>query len=149
MKKIVKRILAIGLFLFIAIQFYQPARNLDNGQFYATDFTQVYPMSPEIKAMFQISCYDCHSNNTNYLWYDYVQPARWLVEKHIRQAKKELNFNHWGTYSARKQERLLQSISEQVQTGQMPLRSYTVLHQNATLNQKQVQTLVAWLKQQQ
>jgi hypothetical protein len=149
MKKIIKRMLAIGLFLFIAMQFYQPARNLDNGQVYATDFTQTYPMSSEIKAMFQVSCYDCHSNNTNYLWYDYVQPARWLVEKHIRNAKKELNFNRWGTYSARKQERLLQSISEQVKTGQMPLRSYTALHQNAKLNQEQVETLVAWLKQQQ
>ena len=62
--------LTIVLFIFIAIQFYQPALNVDKGQVYTTDFTQVYKMPVEVKAMLQTSCYDCHSNNTNYVWYD-------------------------------------------------------------------------------
>lgn len=93
MKKVLKIILAIVLFIFIGMQFYQPALNVDKGQVYTTDFTQAYKMPVQVKAMFQTSCYDCHSNNTKYVWYDYVQPARALVENHIKNAKEDLNFN--------------------------------------------------------
>lgn len=148
MKKVLKIILATVLFIFIAIQFYQPALNVDKGQVYTTDFTQVYKMPIEIKAMCQTSCYDCHSNNTNYVWYDYVQPARTLVGIHIKNAKEDLNFNEWGTYSNRKQERLLNSIKEQIETKQMPLSSYTLMHKNAKLNNEQIKTLINWLKEQ-
>lgn len=148
MKKVLKIILAIVLFIFIAIQFYQPALNVDKGQVYTTDFTQFYKMPVQIKTMFQTSCYDCHSNNTKYVWYDYVQPARALVENHIKNAKEDLNFNEWGTYSNRKQERLLNSIKEQIETKQMPLSSYTLMHTDAKLNDEQIKTLTDWLKEQ-
>lgn len=137
------------LFIFIAIQFYQPSPNVDKGQVYTTDFTQVNKMPVEVKAMFQNSCYDCHSNNTNYAWYDYAQPTRILVENHIKNAKEDLNFNEWGTYSNRKQERLINSIKEQIETKQMPLSSYTLMHKKAILNDEQIKTLTNWLKEQQ
>ncbi|WP_209391063.1 heme-binding domain-containing protein [Chryseobacterium sp. RR2-3-20] len=148
MKKVLKIILAIVLFIFIAIQFYQPALNVDKGQVYTTDFTQVYKMPVEVKAMLQTSCYDCHSNNTKYVWYDYIQPARAIVENHINNAKEDLNFNEWGTYTNRKQERLLNSIKEQIETKQMPLSSYTLMHKDAKLNDEQIKTLTNWLKEQ-
>lgn len=148
MKRVLKIILAIVLFIFIAIQFYQPALNVDKGQVYTTDFTQVYKMPVEVKAMFKTSCYDCHSNNTNYVWYDYIQPTRALVENHIKDAKKDLNFNEWGTYSNRKQERLINSIKEQIETKKMPLSSYTIMHKKAKLNDKQIKVLTNWLKEQ-
>jgi cytochrome c553 len=148
MKKVLKIILTVVLLIFIAIQFYQPALNVDDGQAYTIDFTQVYKMPVEVKAMFQASCYDCHSNNTNYVWYDYIQPARALVENHIKKGKEELNFNEWGNYSNRKQERLLNSIKEQIETKQMPLSSYTTMHKNAKLNDVQIKMLTQWLKEQ-
>ena len=148
MKKVLKIILAIVLFIFIGIQFYQPALNVDKGQVYTTDFTQAYKMPVQVKAMFQTSCYDCHSNNTKYVWYDYVQPARALVENHIKNAKEDLNFNEWGKYSNRKQERLLNSIKEQIETKQMPLSSYTMMHKNTKLNDEQIKVLTNWLKEQ-
>ncbi|EFK34001.1 MULTISPECIES: heme-binding domain-containing protein [Chryseobacterium group] len=148
MKKVLKIILAIVLFIFIAIQFYQPALNVDKGQVYTTDFTQVYKMPVEVKAMLQTSCYDCHSNNTKYVWYDYIQPARAIVENHINNAKEDLNFNEWGTYTNRKQERLLNSIKEQIETKQMPLSSYTMMHKNTKLNDEQIKILTNWLKEQ-
>ena len=148
MKKVLKIILAIVLFIFIGMQFYQPALNVDKGQVYTTDFTQAYKMPVQVKAMFQTSCYDCHSNNTNDVWYDYIQPARALVENHIKNAKEDLNFNEWGTYTNRKQERLLNSIKEQIETKQMPLSSYTMMHKNTKLNDEQIKILTNWLKEQ-
>lgn len=148
MKKVRNRTLPVILIVFLALQFFQPALNTDHGKVYPADFTRTYKIPAEVETILKASCYDCHSNNTNYLWYDYVQPARWLVNKHIREAKKELNFNEWGSYSNRKQERLLRSAAEQVETGQMPLRSYTLLHKNAVLTKEQSQVLIKWLKEQ-
>ena len=148
MKRVLKIILAIVLFIFIAIQFYQPALNIDKGQVYETDFTQAYNMPVKVNTLLQTACYDCHSNNTDYLWYDYVQPVRILIENHIKKAKKDLNFNEWGSYSERKQERLLNSIKVQIETKQMPLSSYTFLHENAKMNDEQIKVLTNWLKEQ-
>lgn len=148
MKKLKNKALPIILLIFIALQFFQPVLNLDQGKVYTNDFTQIYKVPPQVGKVLKTSCYDCHSNNTDYRWYDYVQPGRWLVDEHIREAKNELNFNEWGSYSSRKQERLMRSIEEQIKTGQMPLQSYTLLHRNAALNKEQIEVVVKWLKEQ-
>ncbi|WPO90953.1 heme-binding domain-containing protein [Chryseobacterium sp. YR459] len=148
MRQILKRILVFALFIFIAIQFYQPAFNTDKGEAVTKDFTKVYKMPADVKTLFQNSCYDCHSNNTNYAWYDYIQPARILVEDHIKNAKNDLNFSEWDTYSNRKQERLLNSIKEQIVNRKMPLSSYTVMHRKAKLNDDEIKTIADWLNAQ-
>ncbi|MEJ5050994.1 heme-binding domain-containing protein [Chryseobacterium culicis] len=148
MKQILKMILVFVLFVFIAIQFYQPALNVDKGEVAAKDFTRLYKMPSEVKTLFQNSCYDCHSNNTNYVWYDYVQPARTLVEDHIKNAKDDLNFSEWETYSNRKQERLLNSIKEQILNRQMPLSSYTLMHRNAKMSDDEIKIITEWLNEQ-
>ena len=141
--------IVIALFVFVAIQFYQPPLNEDGGRFYAADFTQSYNINANIVGLLHNSCYDCHSNNTNYRWYDYIQPARILIESHIKEAKEELNFNNWGNYSNRKQDRLLNSIQEQIEKKEMPLSSYTLIHGHARLNAEQIKALTNWFEQQQ
>ncbi len=136
------------LLVFVFIQFYQPAFNRDKGSAGTNDFARVCKMPAEVKIMFQNSCYDCHSNNTDYAWYDYIQPARTVVEDHIKNAKEDLNFSEWGTYSSRKQERLLNSIKEQIVNRQMPLSSYTVMHRKAKLSNDEIKTVTKWLNEQ-
>ncbi|WP_343672868.1 heme-binding domain-containing protein [Chitinophaga sp.] len=144
-----KKIIVALLVILVLMQFYQPAPNKDNGQVGDNDFVKMYNMPLKIGEILKISCYDCHSNNTHYLWYDYIQPGRMLVERHIAAAKKELNFSEWGTYSSRKQQRLLSDIKNQVKKGEMPLRSYTLLHTQAKLKDDQVKVIVSWIEQQQ
>ncbi len=148
MKQILKRILVFVLFLFIAIQLYQPAFNIDKGKVVTKDFTRVYKMPAEVQTLFRNSCYDCHSNHTDYVWYDYIQPARELVENHIKEAKDDLNFSEWETYSNRKQERLLNSIRQQIVNRQMPLSSYTLMHRKAKLSDDEIKAMTEWLKEQ-
>jgi len=145
MKPWFKKIGTILLVCFILLQFYQPARNKSIGQDLSKDFVSVYNAPDSIKNILHTSCYDCHSNNTNYLWYDYIQPGRMLVESHIRKAKKELNFSEWADYTKRKQQSKLERIKKQVQQGKMPLKSYTMLHTLAKLNMKEKQQLMNWL----
>ena len=136
----------ILLFLFVAIQFYQPALNVNKDEVDTTGFMQMYQVPAEVKTILKTSCYDCHSNHTSYAWYDYIQPVRILVESHIKKAKEDLNFNEWGTYSDRKKERLLNSIKKQVETRKMPLPSYTFMHQKAKLDDSEIKTLISWLE---
>ena len=44
--------------------------------------------------------------------------------------------------------RLLNSIKEQIETKQMPLSSYTIMHKKAKLNDEQIKVLTNWLKKQ-
>lgn len=148
MKGKIKVIALALLFLFIAIQFYQPARNMNKEQVGTMDISQSYHIPAAVKMILQTSCYDCHSNTTNYAWYDYIQPARMIVEHHIKKAKEDLNFNEWGTYSSRKKERLLTSIKKQIETKKMPLPTYSLMHKNTRLSDEQGEIVIAWLENQ-
>lgn len=146
MRKAFKRILIVGCIIFLAIQFYQPARNTDNGQVLLTHITKIYNVPDSINSILKTSCYDCHSNNSNYLWYDNIQPARMLVENHIKNGKKNLNFSEWGNYSSRKQQSKLERIIKQIKANEMPLSSYTILHKNAILSAKQKEMMIKWIE---
>lgn len=146
MKKVFRKIAIIVVILFLLMQLYQPARNTDGGQVLPSHITKQYNMPDSVITILSTSCYDCHSNNTNYPWYSYLQPVRFFMERHIRNGKKELNFSEFGNYSQRRQESKLEGISKQVKSGQMPLYSYTVLHKNAKLTTQQKELVIKWIE---
>ena len=148
MKIRVKKIVVLGLIIFLLIQFYQPARNLDYGQVLPTHFNKIYAVPPNVESILRISCYDCHSNDTEYPWYSYVQPTRLFLDNHIKEGKENLNFSTFGDYSQRKQENKLERIVKQIKSDEMPLRSYTILHQDAVLNENQKQEIINWINSQ-
>lgn len=141
--RILKKILLALLIVFIAIQFIQPARNT-NGQVLPTDISKAVSVPENVKTILQTSCYDCHSNHTNYPWYNYVQPTAWILANHIKHGKKDLNFNEFGSYSIRKQQSKLKAIADQIKDGEMPLPSYTLIHRNARLTQEQKDLIISW-----
>ncbi len=145
MKRIFKKILIIGLFIFLLMQLYQPARNKDDGDVLPSHITKLYHVPDSIQVIFAATCYDCHSNNTKYPWYSYIQPARFMMERHIRNGKKDLNFSEFGNYSKRRQESKFESIIKQVKSGDMPLASYTILHKNSRLTSTQKETVINWI----
>ena len=149
MKKIIKKILFIGLIIFLLMQLYQPARNESFEQDITANFTKVYNVPKNVEAIVRTSCYDCHSNNTNYPWYSNVQPVGFFMEHHIKEAKEDLNFDEWGKYSKRKQENKLDRIVKQIKSDEMPLASYTLIHKNArltTVQKKEVMDCISKIK---
>ena len=145
MKKIIKKILFIGLIIFLLMQLYQPARNESFEQDITANFTKVYKVPKNVETILRTSCYDCHSNKTNYPWYSYIQPARFFMESHIKEGKENLNFNEWGNYSARKQNNKLDRIAKQIKSNEMPLSSYTMIHKNAILTASQKKEVLDWI----
>ena len=147
MKKIIKKILSIGLIIFLLMQIYQPAQNIGFEQDINANFTKVYNVPKNVEIILRTSCYDCHSNNTNYPWYSYIQPVRFLMESHIKEGKENLNFNEWGNYSKRKQNNKLDRIIKQIKSNEMPLNSYTLIHKNAILTPAQKKEIINWISQ--
>jgi hypothetical protein len=99
-----------------------------------------------IRWKIKISCYDCHSNNTKYPWYNKIQPAAWFLEDHIKEGKAELNFNEWGLLSNRRKASKLRSIIKQIESGAMPLDSYTLIHRNAKFSETDKKIIVKYIK---
>jgi len=141
--RIFKEILLVLLIVFIAIQFIQPARNT-NGRVLPTDISNTVYVPENVQQILKTSCYDCHSNNTNYPWYNYMQPAAWILANHIKHGKKDLNFSDFGSYSMRKQQSKLKAIADQIKDGEMPLSSYTLIHRNARLSKEQKKLIIDW-----
>jgi hypothetical protein len=108
------------------------------------DIISNYKPDASVSESLKTSCYDCHSNNTRYPWYSKIQPVRFLMDRHVNEGKEELNFSEFTTYSKRKQKSKLKSIINQIKDGEMPLRSYTVLHRDAILTEKEKTGIVNW-----
>jgi len=139
-----KKVLLIILAILLIIQFLQPERNYRLEKTEA-DISNLYQMPESVKAILQSSCYDCHSNSTDYPWYTSIQPFGWFMAYHIREGKSELNFNEFGNYSARRQKSKLKSIGESIRNGSMPLSSYTLLHQSAKLSKEEEYVVLKWI----
>lgn len=147
MKRIKKVLLAAGI-VFVALQFIQPVKNINNQEF-ATDISKTIPVPGNVQAILKNACYDCHSNNTRYPWYAYIQPAGWLLSTHIAEAKDKLNFNEFGNLSARRQISKLDGIANSIKDDIMPLSSYKLMHRSAQLTADEKELLIKWAHQSQ
>ncbi|MAP34273.1 MAG: hypothetical protein CME75_00435 [Halomonas sp.] len=144
--KIVKIIAMILLVAFVGIQFVPTARNQSN-TVPSTDFMLVNNVPENIQKKLEVSCYDCHSNNTQYPWYNKIQPVAWFLEDHIKEGKAELNFNEWDSLSSRRKASKLRSIIKQIESGEMPLDSYTLIHKDAKVSEAEAEELISFITQ--
>jgi len=142
----IKKVLLVTGIVFIAIQFIQPAKNI-NSQVSATDISKTIPVPDNVQAILKTACYDCHSNNTIYPWYAYIQPAGWLLGSHIAEAKGKLNFDEFGKYSSRRQISKLDGIANSIKDDIMPLSSYKLMHNSANLSANEKALLINWAQQ--
>ena len=143
--KIVKIIALILLVAFVGIQFIPTTRN-QSDTVPSTDFMLVNNVPETIQKKLQVSCYDCHSNNTQYPWYNRVQPVAWFLEDHIKEGKAELNFSEWADYSDRRKKSKLKSIISQIRDDEMPLTSYTFIHGEAKFSENNKKEITQWLE---
>lgn len=142
-----RKIIFSLLALIVAIQFIRPAKN-SSASVSPNDIRTKYTMPAEVENILKTSCFDCHSNNTVYPWYNNIQPVGWWLQYHVNDAKEELNFSEFATYSPKRMNHKYKEIIEQIKEDEMPLFSYTIMHTNAKLSQQQKDILVAWFEKQ-
>jgi len=85
--------------------------------------------SPETRALAKRACFDCHSNETEWPVYSRVAPASWFVQRDVSRGRAALNFSEWQ----QPQEDATEA-AEEVLEGEMPLRSYQLMHAHARLS---------------
>jgi hypothetical protein len=144
--KLAKGILLVSCILIIVLQFIRPVHN-NSSQVLTTDISKVIIVPDKVLSLLKNACFDCHSNNTLYPWYSDIQPMGWLMAYHIKQAKKQLNFSDFGSYSQRRQLSKLDGIANSIKDDIMPLKSYTLMHKSAQLSSDEKTFLINWTQQ--
>jgi len=142
--KLLKKVSMVLLIVFVGIQLIPTKRN-QSDEVLSSDILLTYIVPEDVQSILKTSCCDCHSNNTNYPWYNKIQPFSWILENHIEQGKAELNFSDFGSYSRRRQKSILKSMASQIEKGEMPLSSYTLIHRDAKIFENEKLILINWI----
>jgi hypothetical protein len=130
--KIILAIVVVVLIVFVAIQFV-PVNRSDPPVFAEPSWD-----SPQTRALAVRACFDCHSNQTKWLWHSYIAPFSWLEARDVQQGRRRLNFSDWRP--GRENE-----AARTIQRGTMPPQLYLLMHPEARLTDAEKQALIAGL----
>lgn len=87
--------------------------------------------SARTRELAERACYDCHSNETVWPWYTHIVPAGNLLEKDVVNGRTVLNFSEWHETCCTLPQ--IEAMAETVNTREMPLPYYLILHPEADL----------------
>ena len=144
-KKWLKRI-GLGLLVFLVLAQFVRIDKTNPPVEQEKNFANIVNAPANITSMLKKSCYDCHSYETKYPWYTNIAPVSWWIKGHINEAREELNFSEWASYSDKRKKHKLEECGEMIGEGDMPLRAYLWQHSEARLSDAQRTELVNWFK---
>ena len=134
-----RKAFVVLIILFLALQLYPVDRN--NPEVVADI------IAPDnVRSILKRACYDCHSNETKWLWYSYVAPVSILISRDVVPGRNALNFSEWGDYYDEEDtpEMFLDECWESIESGEMPLWFYLPTHPEAVLTEEDLNILKAW-----
>jgi mono/diheme cytochrome c family protein len=135
--RVLKISVGVAVGLLAPMQFFRPERTNPPSD-PAASFEAVARPPQEIASSLKRSCYDCHSNRTNWPWYSNVAPPSWLIASDVKEGRAHLNFSEWTRPGPEGEIPGMGEVCESVRAGKMPLWSYTLLHPDAKLTAQQV-----------
>jgi hypothetical protein len=95
--------------------------------------------SAETQRLWQESCGDCHSNQTEWPFYSYIAPLGWMVAYDVHEGRDELNIDQQRRVE-------LDEMIEVIREGEMPPGQYLILHPDADLNENEKAALIGGLQ---
>jgi len=140
MCKLAKRTSILLAFVFLGMQFIPTATTPKPSA--TTGALMAEVINPQVGAIFDRSCQDCHSSRTTWPWYSRVAPMSWIVSKHVSAGREILDFSDWANQPHPAEERML--ICDAVSDGRMPLPEYTLIHRNARLSKRDIELICNW-----
>ena len=146
MKRGTKLALLLLIVVLIVLQFFQPEKNRGSIT-QESDLIVVASVPDSLAKILIASCYDCHSNHTEYPWYSRISPVSWYLYKHVRDGKEDLNLSEFGDLSKAEKIGALSDLYDALEAGTMPLQSYTLIHRDAMISQEEVDALLDWADQ--
>jgi hypothetical protein len=133
-----KRMLLILFVLFVVVQFIT-IKKVDE----SVDKNLEIKVDDKVMSILKRACYDCHSNEIKYPWYSTVAPFSWVIDDHIKEGRKALNFSLWENYTLEQKSEHLKDIYRTVYAP-MPLQSYLWLHKEAELSKEERSLIRDW-----
>ena len=79
--------------------------------------------SPATAKLFAGACQDCHSNLTDWRWYDKIAPASWLVQNDVDGGRNNLDVSEWN-----RPQPPVSQVVRAIQSGSMPPLQYKIVH---------------------
>ena len=142
MKK--RRILIIVFLILLVLQLFQIDK-VPKERPKSVAFIQLENQPKVVAKGFMEACFNCHSNTTRYPWYSYIQPVGWWLRSHVRGGRMHMNFSEWDQYDDTKRRDVLRECRDEIEAGNMPLKSFTWLHPRARLTDAQRAALINWI----
>jgi cytochrome c len=104
--------------------------------------------NPQVLAIFEKACQNCHSQRTAWPLYSYLPMVSWALEKDVAEARRHMDLSRWDRYSPEQKRDLLGRIAAEVRNRAMPLPRYLVLHPEARLSDAEIKVIYEWTKAQ-
>ena len=82
--------------------------------------------SLETRQLAERACFDCHSNQTKWPLYSALPVVGGLIEKHVIDARQELNFSEWDTGREQEAEEAAEKVFDPCTTLKMIFSATTV-----------------------
>ena len=99
----------------------------------------------DVKKVLEMSCYNCHSNETRLPWFDRIVPAYWIAARDVKLGRVHLNFSEIGKLPVGQQKAALYESVSQIELGAMPLPDYRRVHPESVIQPEQLGILKAYL----
>ena len=101
-----------------------------------------------IKPIFEVKCFDCHSDKTNYPWYFKLPLVSTMIQKDIDEAKEHLDFsNDYPFISHDTPIKDLRSILKVFEEKSMPPFKYTIMHSESKILDEDIQKVRIWVEE--
>jgi len=136
-----RTVLIVFLVAFIGAQFVRPDRTNPSSPAAGSLMSKA---TPQVAAIIDRSCRDCHTTDTRWPWYTNITPINWMIANHVHQGRDHVNFSTWSTYAEDEQDKFLGGMCTLTKRGRMPLPSYLLIHRDAKLSDADVAALCAW-----
>jgi len=101
--------------------------------------------SAEVSELLERSCYDCHSNRTEWPWYSNIVPVSWFVAGHVEKARADLNLTEWPAMDPEEERFFLSNMKKKIKREEMPLPSYLLIHREAQLSTEERSRIILWI----
>jgi hypothetical protein len=105
-------------------------------------------VGPEpVMKLLERSCFDCHSNETEWPWYGKVAPFSWAFAHDVNKGRGKLNFSEWNRLSQADRDRMMDEIWKRVKSGDMPPALYVFGNQEARVTTDHHRMIRQWCGQ--
>ena len=99
-----------------------------------------------VRPIFEKSCFDCHSSFTDFPWYHSLPLVGSMLDDHVKEGRKHLDLTGDFPFGGHgDQAEHLKDIKDEIESGDMPLWSYRLMHWGTAIEGERRDSVFAWI----